>query len=297
MGMQSVSIIGIGRVGGALAIALSRAGFTLDHLVHRDPSTAKAVSAHLPASTQLTSSRSLPELRSDIVLITTADPDISVVAAKLAGKLKPGAVVLHTSGSLSSEVLSGLAAQGSFTGSMHPLVSVSDAVSGADSFSNVFFCIEGDEAALTSARLIVEALGGRAFSIDSNYKPLYHAAAVTACGHLVALIDVAIEMLSKCGVERAAAKEILMPLIYSTIGNLKTHTPENALTGSFARADNVAFERHLASIDRSMSPLVRDIYLSLGERSLDLAAANGVDPVELENLRELISIAKRKPEC
>ena len=297
MDMQSVSIIGIGRVGGALSIALSRAGFTLDHLVHRDGSVAKAISVQLPPNTQFTASTSIPELRSDIVLITTADPDISLVADKLAGILKPGAVVLHTSGSLSSEVLSGLAAKGSFTGSMHPLVSVSDAVSGADNFANVFFCIEGDETALKAARLIVEALGGTAFSIDSKYKPLYHAAAVTACGHLVALIDVAIEMLSKCGVERAAAKEILLPLIESTIGNLKTQTPENALTGSFARADNAAFERHMASIDGTMSPLVRDIYLSLGERSLDLAAAGGADPVELQKLRERISIAKRKPEC
>src|SRR5829696_9250128 len=246
MGMLSVSIIGIGRLGGALAIALHRAGFEIDQLIHRDPSTANFISDHLPSTVKTVEwSEALPGLGSDVVFIATADPDITSVAGHLKGRLKQGAVVLHTSGSLSSASLSVLAGAGHSTGSMHPLVSVSDAVSGATSFPNAFFCVEGDDVAVATARSIVESLGGRAFSIDSAQKPLYHAAAVTASGHLVALIDISIEMLSKCGIETRTAKEILLPLITSTISNLQTQTPQRALTGSFARLDIDAVERHL----------------------------------------------------
>ncbi len=296
MGMQtSISIIGMGRVGGALAIALADAGYDIEYLIYRDPSTANTVSSLLPSTAKLAQwSNSLPEFQSDVVLITTADPDIALIANHLRDRLRTGCVVLHTSGSLSSKVFADLASDGLHTGSMHPLVSVSDAVSGATVFANAFFCVEGDEVALKTARSIVESLGGRPFSIESGKKPLYHAAAVTACGHLVALIDLSIQMLSKCGVESESAKEILLPLISSTLNNLQTQTLEEALTGSFARVDVEAVRRHLSAINEEMSERVRDVYLLLGEQSLDLAASNGGNPGDERKLRELISIAKRK---
>ncbi|MEP7149300.1 MAG: DUF2520 domain-containing protein [Acidobacteriota bacterium] len=291
----SISIIGIGRVGGALAIALADEGLDIEYLIYRDPSTAIAVSAFLPPSVKLAQwSNSLPEFQSDVVLITTADPQIALIADHLRGRLRTGCVVLHTSGSLSSEVFADLASDGFYTGSMHPLVSVSDGVSGATVFANAFFCIEGDETALKTARSIVESLGGRPFSIESKKKPLYHAAAVTACGHLVALIDISVQMLSKCGVESKSAKEILLPLISSTLKNLQTQTLEEALTGSFARVDVDAVQRHLSAINEEMSERVRDVYLLLGEQSLDLSASNGGNTADGRKLRELISIAKRK---
>jgi nicotinamidase-related amidase len=105
-----------------------------------------------------------------------------------------------------------------------------------------------------------------------------------------------IEMLTECGLDEALGKDILLPLIKSTITNLETQTPPRALTGSFARADVEAFERHMTAMEKATPAAVRYIYLLLGERSLDLAAANGADPEGLRKLRESISIAKRKSE-
>ena len=56
------------------------------------------------------------------------------------------------------------------------------------------------------AEKLVTDLGGKSFSIETKYKTLYHASAVTACGHLVALLDVAFEMLSKCGLDEENCK-------------------------------------------------------------------------------------------
>ena len=293
--MPSISIVGIGRVGGALAIALSRSGFVLEYLVYRTSDIPEQVSKLIPPGAVHAPSTSFPQIRSDVVLITTTDPDICSAADMLAARVDHRPVVLHTSGSLSSDVLANLAAIGCPTGSMHPLVSISDAVSGADTFSDAFFCVEGDDDARKAAASIVESLGGRSFSIPSENKALYHAAAVTASGHFVALVDAAIEMLAECGVESRRAQEILLPLIQSTVGNLVSQRPSRALTGTFARADVAALERHIGAMERTPKA-IRDIYLLLGERSLELAASNGAKPEDLQKMRDRISIAKRKSE-
>jgi predicted short-subunit dehydrogenase-like oxidoreductase (DUF2520 family) len=295
--MPSISIFGIGRMGGALAIALGRAGYDVDNLIHRGSTNAARIAGTLAKATNVVYSSSLPPLRSDIVLITTADPDIEPSADLILPVLENRPVVLHTSGSLSSAVLAKLADAGCSTGSLHPLVSISDSLSGADRFAGVYFCIEGDDAAQSAARTIVERLNGRPFSIDSDRKPLYHAAAVTAAGHVTALVDVAIEMLSECGVDRQTAQRVLMPLVISTVENLESQTPAQALTGTFARADVEAVNRHLTAMDTAVTPEpIRDIYLMLGERSLELAATNGADATAVQKVREAISIAKRKSE-
>ncbi len=293
--MPSVSIVGVGRAGGALALALHRAGYKIDHLIHRDPETAEQIRSLIPEATLFASSGSMPSIASDVIIIATPDPDIRTAAEQLSDQLKRNTVVLHTSGSLSSDILSTLAEKGCATGSMHPLVSISDPVSGSLGFADVYFCIEGEKDAVMAATSIVESLGGRAFSIATRFKPLYHAAAVMSSGHFVALIDVAVEMLAKCGIDPQMAKEILLPLMKSTLSNLETRDPARALTGSFARADADAVERHLGAFDDEMQS-IREIYLLLGERSIELAAANGADSAAVEKLRENIAIAKRKPE-
>jgi len=52
--------------------------------------------------------------------------------------------IFHTSGSLSSEILKDLKAVGCPTGSIHPLVSISDVRLGAERFADAYFCVEGD---------------------------------------------------------------------------------------------------------------------------------------------------------
>lgn len=294
--MPSISIIGVGRVGGALAIALTDAGYDLQSLIHRGNATADRIAARLAPSTQALPDTPFPPVNSEIVLITTADPDIAHVANVLAENLDHRPVILHTSGSLSSEVLVELADLGCSTGSMHPLVSISDPVSGSGAFRDVYFCVEGSASAGSTAREIVAALGGRVFAVESKLKSLYHAAAVMASGHFTALIDAAIEMLTECGIEKEEAQRILVPLIDSTAVNLKTQTPGRALTGTFARADVETFYRHLTSMTANSPDDIRTIYLILAERSLKLAAANGANTSDIQKIREGISIAKEKSE-
>jgi predicted short-subunit dehydrogenase-like oxidoreductase (DUF2520 family) len=126
---------------------------------------------------------------------------------------------------------------------------------------------------------------------------LYHASAVTACGHLVALIDAAIEMLTKCGLDEKSAQQTLLPLIKSTVENLETQTPAEALTGTFARADVATFEKHLDALGENVSQELLEIYLQLGARSLHLAEKQGADAEGLKAIGKKISLAKKNFKC
>lgn len=293
--MKTVSIIGIGRVGGALALALDKKGYKLENLVARTAENAENVRQLLQSKPIISDLESLNEIKSEIIFITTQDSEIQKIAEKLKPKIAPDSFIFHTSGALSSEIFSDLTENS--VGSIHPLVSISDSFLGEKRFADAFFCVEGDEKAVETAKKIVSDLEGKPFSIESKHKTLYHAAAVTACGHLVATIDAAIEIMQKCGLESQNAQKILLPLIKSTIENLETQNTSQALTGTFARTDLETFEKHRASIKENLSDEISEIYLLLGLRSLMLAEKQGADAERVKKMREKILLAKNELKC
>lgn len=272
--MTSVSIIGVGRVGGALALSLPKDKYSIDALVGRNDE--------------------MPLISSDIVFITTRDPEIVTASKLLSGKVSSNSTVYHTCGAQSSAILEAVKAVGCKTGSIHPLVSISSPELGPSRFRGAYFCVEGDAEAVILGKQIAHDLGGKPFTIDTKFKTLYHASAVTACGHLVALFDAAVEMMTKVGLSGEDAKQILLPLVTSTVKNLNEQSTAAALTGTFARADIETFTRHLQALNEYVSDDLLEIYLLLGERSLELAAKQGVSPERIDSLRTKVSIAKTK---
>jgi len=264
---SGVSIIGTGRLGTTLAVALAAKGYSIRSLVAREVQNARKAARLLEAEVQVLAAKELRSLiRADVFLITVPDDQIAGVAHELSEiNADQKATVLHTSGALSRDVLESLAKKGWHTGSIHPLMSVSGV---DDSLDGAFWSVEGDRAALRLGKEIVRDLEGKSFSIRSEDKPLYHAAAVMVSGNVVALFDVALEMLGECGLDRKTARAVLLPLIASSVRNLETKTPEESLTGTFSRGDVETVKRHLAAI---RNPKVRNLYGILGERSLEMA--------------------------
>ncbi|MCB1025287.1 MAG: DUF2520 domain-containing protein, partial [Acidobacteria bacterium] len=248
----------------------------------------------LPSSPAIFGSNELGAIAEKIVFITTQDSAIAGVAQELSDVLadRPK-FVFHVSGALSSSVLRPLSDLGIRVGSIHPLVAISDPVSGAARLRDARFCIEGDEEAVQLAKEIVAKLGGKSFSIDTKFKTLYHASAVISSGHFVALIDIATGLLGKCGMEKAEAKEVLLPLIESTALNIKEQSLSDALTGPFARADLETLLDHIDSLRENASPEELEIYLHLGDRSLSLAGEKQADQKRIDQMREIISDAHK----
>ena len=262
-----VSIVGAGRLGTALAVALSQQGYAIQSLVARRAQKARKAATLLDGKPQVLAAKQLLSLRpADVVLISVPDDQIASVAAELS-RLEFQATALHTSGALASDVLAPMRQRGWHTGSLHPLISVSDSDA---SLAGAFWSVEGDAASLRMGKTIVRDLGGQSFSIRSKDKPLYHAAAVMVSGNVVALFDVALEMLMKCGLSREMARSILTPLIASTVRSLESKDPAHALTGTFSRGDVETVKRHLTALKSKELIDALELYRLLGQRSLKL---------------------------
>ncbi|NNF00399.1 MAG: DUF2520 domain-containing protein [Pyrinomonadaceae bacterium] len=293
--MQTVSIFGIGRVGGALALALPRNKYEIKNLVGRSLENARKISSEIDSGPNVLDENELAGLGEDIILITTGDSEISAVSKKLA-ELGPGreTVVLHTSGSLSSEVLRNQGNSDYHVGSLHPLVSISDSRLGPERMRDAYFAVEGDDSAVRIGNEIARDLGGKPFTVETKNKALYHASAVTACGHLVALLDTAFRMFSKCGGDEIQSKEILMPLIKSTISNLEDQNSADALTGTFARVDTETFQRHIEAMKGELSAEDRIVYLRLGLQSLGLVGEDPDNKGRISDMKEKILLEEKK---
>ena len=292
----TVSIIGAGRLGQALALALQSSGYPILALVARHRQKAGKAAALLsktqgkpkPLALAANQLAKLPE--TDLILVATPDDAIAETALTLSSLLtgKARTAFLHTSGALSSEALAPLAKNGFQTGSIHPLVSISDSVSGAASLRGAFFCLEGTRKAKLLAAAIVRDLGGNSFEIKPANKALYHAAAVMASPHLTALFELATEMLAACGLSQSKAQQVFMPLLESTVNNLKTSNPRQALTGTFARGDVATVRRHLEALSRPEFAAALEVYKLLGLRSLQLAEKKDLDERLLKEIRKLL---------
>src|SRR6185295_18975550 len=119
----SVSIIGAGRLGQALAIALSSSGYPVVALVARRRQKAEKAAGLLGAAPPplALATRDLRDLPATaLTIIATPDDAIEETAGRLAS-FQPGqrtSTILHTSGALSSAALTPLAEAGFQTGSI-----------------------------------------------------------------------------------------------------------------------------------------------------------------------------------
>jgi len=310
--LRTVAIIGAGRLGTVLGRALTKAGYEIKIAVARRPAHAQRAAHAIGRKVIPLAAKDLKQITPEqlkifdsiaLFLITTPDDQIGAVSERLSALIrhstrsnwKPNVnkTILHSSGALSSEILEPLREAGFSTGSLHPLVSISDPLSNPEIFAGVFFCLEGDSRALRTAERIVHRLGGHSFTLRGRMKPLYHAAAVTTSGHVVALFDIALEMLSHCGLKSRKAQRILLPLLQSTLTNLASKVPAKALTGTFSRADVATARRHLAALQAEGLKDALSAYLLLGRRSTELARKSGASKENLAAIKRLLRLPAR----
>ena len=291
-------------MGLALGIALSKAGYTINLVVGRSAASSKHAGALLKTTSEAVGTKGLSRLPirsreliadSSVLIIATPDDAISGVAEDLAGALLslqrpagarsvPPSIAVHTSGALPSRVLQPLKAQGLSIGSIHPMISISGKGGASDSLSRAFFSLEGDAAAIRVGKRMVQDLGGKSFVIDAGDKPLYHAAAVMASPNLTALFDVALEMLGHCGISARRARQILLPLVISTLDNLVDQEPARALTGTFRRGDIATARKHIEAIVSAGLTDALGVYAVLGRHSLALSGLPMARRPEIERL-------------
>lgn len=284
-----ISIIGCGRVGTALAVFLSRAGYAVTGLFSRHIGSAEKAAVAADRGKVYDTLQGAVEV-ADIVFITTPDQLIEEVCGELAAikGLVDKRMVLHCSGALSSEILSSARACGADVGSLHPLQSFAPYVPEQKSpFQGIHISVEGSDRAVMAGKEMVADLGGSCFTLPTHAKTLYHASAVVASNYLVTLEHFALDLLKAANLSEKEAYLILEPLITGTLNNIQNRGTQEALTGPVARGDAAVVADHLGDLEKKMPEYVA-LYKMMGQYTLELAPKGGtLDKKAIQSLSEL----------
>ena len=277
----TVGIIGPGRAGIGLGLALARAGYTVRlHGRHK-----KSV----PAPLTLTVG---PEDRppawigeAGVLMLAVRDDALRGLALMLhhSQTIKGSHVVLHLSGVQGQEALGPLVTTQAALGSLHPLQTISDPDGAPDRLKGAWAAVEGMPRAVEMAERLARDMGLKPFRLTSKQKAVYHAGAVFASNYFVVVEAVAQRLLRHAGLTDAEAWQALRPLVEGTLANLEKQQPAEALTGPVMRGDVETIVRHLESLTIDD----QNLYRLLGRAALELARKRGME----EGLAEKIATA------
>jgi len=268
--MNKVGIIGAGKVGSVLAIALQQAGLEICAVSGGRSESAKILADRIGGLFCRDTVRVARE--ANILLIATPDREIKTVVDILitSGEMRTGQIVFHVCGSQSAEILAGLRSFGVAVGSIHPLQSFSSIEAGLQHLGGSYFAIDGDEQALSKAKEFVKKLSGICLYVPPAERALYHAAACMASNYLTALLHSTAALMKTFGVDETQAIKALHPILQGTLTNIETYGTLQALTGPIVRGDVVTIRHHLQKIEEQI-PSQAQLYRELGKYTLAMA--------------------------
>ena len=278
-----IGIIGAGKVGFTLALALTKAGYTVNAVSSRSISSAYKLADKLPSAVVFENPQGLANA-SDFIFIATPDSAIGDVSASIT--TLPGQMISHIAASVPIEVLDPLRKQGALTGVFHPLQAIGS--TNATFLPGVTFAIEAEEPLFKILREMAVRLGGRTVELKGKDRVLYHASAIMASNYLVTLISLAADLWRGFGTREQAVRA-LIPLIMGTLDNIEQIGIPECLTGPISRGDIQTIEKHI-SVLRESAPPTFEVYRLLGQKTIPMAAAKGsigaAKAVELQKLLE-----------
>jgi predicted short-subunit dehydrogenase-like oxidoreductase (DUF2520 family) len=266
-GRPVIGIVGAGAVGTALAVALSRAGWTVGAVASRDPARRERFRALVPGA------RAFPEAPAildecHLAILAVPDDALAGVAAEL--HLYSGQAIVHTSGLHGADVLAPALAAGTSAGSFHPLVAFADLERALAALPGATVAIEGDDALLDLLAEMAASLGAVAVRLAPGSKAAYHAAAVLAAGGLTALLDVVAAVAAPTGLDEPGALAVYGPLAAQALANARALGTGPALTGPAVRGDAGTIEAHLPAVAAAGDEATA-VYRALGLRQVTLA--------------------------
>ena len=278
---RAIGLIGPGRAGVGLALALAQAGYSV-RLHGRNKKS-------VPAPLTLTTGGNAPAWIGDVevVILAVRDDAITPLATSLAAAraITDRHVVLHLSGVQGQEALGPLVTTRAALGSFHPLQTIVEPELAPARLKGAWAAVEGMPRAVEAGERIAQDLGMRPFRIATKSKAIYHAGAVFASNYLVVVEAIAQRLLRHAGLSDADAWAALRPLVEGTFENLSRHEPREALTGPVVRADTATIVRHLESLAVDDAKL----YRVLGRAALELAQKQGMNDETAEKVAEALA--------
>lgn len=283
--MKSFSIIGAGKVGTSLGLALASKGFKLKYISDCNPD-ARRQARRVIKKGQTTEDNRLAAQTAEISFICVPDGSIRNVVKELSDLDLDGHFVFHTSGAVSSRVLHPLARQGAHVASFHPVQTFATTRPDPDIFRGIFFSLEGEAKAVELGQSLAEKLQSGVILISPANKPLYHLACSMASNFMVVLLSEVKDLFELLGLDEKACLEVIYPLLTRTLLNIKELGCEQSLTGPILRGDLKTVKEHLRAL--SSKPDLEKLYRLMSLEALKMAEKRGLSSDKVKALKHLL---------
>jgi len=286
------AIIGAGKVGTTLGRVLVEQGHAVDCVISRTLTSARAGGRFIGCRTVSTDLAAIPA-GVNLMLITTPHSAVADVARNLSRLERSfkGVAVCHASGMLTAEVLEPLKKKGATVFSFHPLQTFPRSFPPKDilpNVRNIYYGVDGSAAGLKAAEALARALQGHLFRAPPNMRAFYHAACVVASNHLTTLFWVLDTMYRQIEPQGKNFLSLFYPIIMATISNIRSTSPEEALTGPIARGGVETVARHLDAL-AEYAPSSIPFYVALSQETVRLAAGRkSLTPSQRDAMLELL---------
>ena len=279
----TVGIISAGRVGTALGVALERAEHVVVACSAISNQSRERAAARLPDTAVLPVQDVAG--RAELLLLAVPDAELKALIAGLAATdaVRPGTIVVHTSGMNGVGVLEPLTAQGCIPLAIHPAMTFTGSDEDIARLPDTCFGVTAlDEIGYAIGQALVLEIGGEPFRVPEDARMLYHSALAHASNHLVTVVLDAVEALRSAlrgqellGQELVGdapggiAERIIGPLARASLENA-LRRGQAALTGPVARGDAAAVAGHLRAfgeVDPELAQAYRSNSLRTAQRA------------------------------
>jgi len=269
-----VAVIGPGRVGTALALALPRPPYEVVAVAGRSATSLEAFTAAVPGAVAMDATEAARA--ADLVWVTVPDDDLVALVRGLAAAdaVTEGSRWVHCAGRFDHTALRPAALAGAGTAACHPAQTVPDAHRGAQALVGASWAVTAEPADLGWARVLVTDLRGTPVTVRPQDRTRYHAGLVVGANGTSSVVTLARELLLGAGVGDPAS--FLGPLTTEAAANAAQRGAA-ALTGPVRRGDAGTAEAHLASLADAL-PEAAEAYVALARLALMQARRAGLDP-------------------
>lgn len=282
----AVGVIGAGRVGAVLAAALGRAGHRVVAASAVSEASRARVDALLPGTPVVPPDEVLA--LADLVLLTVPDEVLPGLVEGLvsADAVRPGQLVVHTSGRYGVAVLDAATRRGGLPLALHPVMTFTGRPEDLTRLAGACFGVTAPEPLRPIADALVLEMGGDPQWVDEDKRVLYHAALAGGANHLSTLVNQSVDLLRQCGV--AEPERMLAPLLGAALDNA-LRSGDTAMTGPVARGDAGTVAAHLREL-RAVSPDTVGAYVAMARLTADRALAAGLlKPEAAEALLDVLA--------
>ena len=287
-----VGVIGAGRVGAVLAAALRAAGHEIVAVAGESDASRRRAAELLPGVP--VDKPTAVARAADLLVLTVPDDMLANVANMLSasGAIRPGQIVLHTSGRHGLDVLADAAAVGARVVAMHPAMTFTGTEVDLPRLQGCVFGVTAGPEERAVAHQLVADLGGAPMWVPEERRALYHAALAHGANHLVTLVAQAREMLAAVAADDPSydPADTLRPLLTAALDNA-LRDGDAALTGPMVRGDAGTVAAHLEEV-AAVAPHTLPSYVALAGDTLDRVVTDGrVLPIRALKIRRLLEDA------